>query len=129
MTQEEKQLFIRDLCARLPYGVKILYEGWDSDHGCGYETVETLIGIDDRFVYTVWNGGRYKHSLSAASYKSYLRPISSMTEDEEREFEGTLQYTQYTLESYDWFNAHHFDYRDLIEKGLAIEAKPEIYKI
>ena len=57
----------------------------------------------------------------------YLRHLSSMTEEEEKEFKETLQYTQFTLESYDWLNAHHFDYRELIERGLALKASKDMY--
>ena len=91
MTQEEKELLLKeDICGRLPYGVKILCKGWDSDHGCEFTTVEDLIGIDDRFIYTLWRGERDKHSivepLSITDYKPYLRPMTSMTEEEEKLF-------------------------------------------
>ena len=91
MTQEDKQLLLVDLCARLPYGVKLLVEGWDSDRDCKFDTVETLIGIDDRFIYTIWDktGDKDKHSivepLSILDYKPYLRPLSSMTAEEKEE--------------------------------------------
>lgn len=52
-----------------------------------------------------------------------------MTEEEEMEFKETLQYTQYTLESYDWLNDSHFDYRGLIPIGLEIEAPEGMYAI
>ena len=129
MTQEDKQLLLRDLCTRLPYGVKILHTGWDSDRNIDFDTVETLIGIDNEFIYTVWDktGDREKHCLSISNWKPYLRHLSSMTDEEEIEFEETLQYTQFTLESYDWLNAHHFDYRELIERGLALKAPKDMY--
>jgi hypothetical protein len=121
MTQREKQLLLKDLCARLPYGVKIT---------CFKNGVLTpyLIDFRDSTIHTTsdFNGTYIKVQLE--DYKIYLRPISSMTEDEEREFEETLQYTQYTLESYDWLNEHHFDYRRLIEKGLALEAPEGMYE-
>ena len=55
MTQEEKDLLLKDLSARLLYGVKILHTGWDCDSDTDFDTVETLIGIDDKFIYTVWD--------------------------------------------------------------------------
>lgn len=117
MTQEEKQLLLKDLSARLPYGVKC-----DCKHD--HAIIPTRVDIEDLTVYYAdcdeWEDIEY--------CKPYLRPMSSMTEEEEREFEETLQYTQYTLESYDWLNAHHFDYRGLIEKGLALEAPEGMYK-
>ena len=95
MTKEEKKLVMADLCSRLPYGVKLLVKSWDSDRDCEFETVETLIGIDDRFIHTIWDktGDKYKHSivepLSVLDYKPYLRPLSSMTDEEYEEFGAT----------------------------------------
>lgn len=139
MTQEDKQLLLKDLCARLPYGVKILYEGWDSDHGCDYELVQDFVGMDDSFIYTTWRGERKKHSVNyMKSIKPYLRPMSSMTDEEISEFQKRLKIIQddeqtlhfcNTVESIDWLNAHHFDYRGLIEKGLALEAPEGMYEI
>ena len=130
-----KQLLLKDLCARLPYGVKILHTGWDYDSDTNFDTVETLIGIDDRFIYTIWDktGDREKHCLSVSNWKPYLRPMSSMTEEErnyynDRWFEGYHtkhgddMVSEPEIPSYiDWLNAHHFDYRGLIEKNLALD--------
>lgn len=129
MKQEDKQILFRDLCSRLPYGVKILHNGWDSDRDCDYSTVETLIGIDDRFIHTLWRGEKDKHSiqepLSILDYKPFLRPMSSMTEGEKNEYYRFFDLlNNENFEAYkqiDWLNEHHFDYRGLIEKGLAIE--------
>lgn len=137
MTQEEKELLLKDICGRLPYGVKVLYEGWDSDHGCEYTTVEDLIGIDDRFIYTLWRGERQKHSivglLSITDYKPYLRPLSSMTDEEHEEYRKYVKevngftYNINCSDLIDWFNRKMFDYRGLIPKGLALEAKDGMY--
>ena len=54
--------------------------------------------------------------------KPYLRPMSSMTEEEEKEYHDARSDYYDDLGTYDWLNAHHFDYRGLIEKGLALEA-------
>ena len=144
MAQEEKDLLLKDLCARLPYGVKILYTGWDCDSGTDFDTIETLIGIDDRFIYTVWDktGDREKHCLSVSNWKPYLRPMSSMTEEERKEYEGFIihrehinaQGQEWDIDCFsfnnsprliDWLNAHHFDYRGLIPLRLAIEVTKE----
>lgn len=109
MITEEKQLLLKDLCSRLPYGVVL-----NVDNGKYREDKKIWPGLFNSD--SLWNA------------KPYLRPMSSMTEDEEREFEETLQYTQYTLESYDWLLKHHFDFRGLIEKGLALKAKEGMYK-
>jgi hypothetical protein len=71
-------------------------------------------------------GGSLKHYF-IEEIKPYLRHMNTMTNEESKEFDETLQYTQRTLESYDWLNAHHFDYRGLIEKGLALKAPKGMY--
>ena len=137
MEQEEKDLLMKDLCSRLPYGVKILYKGWDSDHGCEFNTVEDLIGIDDKFIHTLWRGERDKHSivepLSIIDYKPYLRSLSSMTDEEHEEYRKYVKevngftYNINCSDLIDWFNRKMFDYRGLIPKGLALEAKDGMY--
>ena len=123
MTQEDKDLLLKDLCARLSYGVKILHTGWDCDSDTDFDTVETLIGIDDKFIYTVWDktGDREKHCLSVSNWKPHLRPMSSMTKEEKKEFFEKWGLDGWNIDTFDWLNAHHFDYRGLIKKGLAIE--------
>ena len=142
MNEKEKELLLEDLCGRLPYGVKVLYEGWDSDHGCEFNTVEDLIGIDDRFIYTIWRGERDKHSivepLGITDYKPYLRLWSSMTEKEIKEiqtilgdaFADTETYTISVLGTqalFKYLNKKMIDYRGLIEKGLALKAPEGMY--
>ena len=144
MTQEERELLLRDLCARAQYNVKILVSKGKRVKNNGktkyYDLVDTVYGVifyndeprivtPQNFSFLDRNGIRNFGGWTVEEVKPYLRPMSSMTEEEEREFEETLQYTQYTLESYDWLNAHHFDYRGLIEKGLALEATEGMYKI
>lgn len=132
MKQEEKDLLLRDLSARLPYGVKILHTGWDYDGDTDFDTVETLIGIDDRFIYTVWDkiGDREKHCLSVSNWKPYIRPMSSMTEEEKEEYcilQDEVLYSSGKLvtdcvnDIVNWLDQHHIDHRNLIKKGLAIE--------
>lgn len=142
MNQEDKKILLQDLSARLPYGVKIMVEGWDSDMGCEFTTVETLRGINDRFIYTIWDktGDKEKHSivepLSILDYKPFLRSMSSMTEEEMEEYNNIDNRAYSCPKDYahiqakdriDWLNAHHFDYRGLIEKGLAFEAPKGMY--
>lgn len=124
MTQEDKQLLLKDLCARLPYGVKVKIVDEDilrydrSEEGfiIGKENVN-----DDCFVI---QGSSDSYVLSYNDFKPYLRPMSSMTEEEKKE---CLKIT--FVEATDWLNTHHFDYRGLIEKGLALEAPPGMYEI
>lgn len=121
MKQEDKEILIRDLCGRLPYGVKASYYGADEE--C--ETCDEVDGVAFDYVEI----GQY--SLPVERIKPYLFPLSSMTE-EQKVIYGDLCYSviqslaknmQSELnELINWLNAHHFDYRCLIEKGLAIDA-------
>ena len=110
MKPEEKDLLLKDLCARLPYGVK-------ANSRDGKKTITiTPIGI--------------ANFMSGAIYiiKPYLRPLSSMTEEEKVKLSLSQIYAfaHYNeIAKIDWLNAHHFDYRGLIDKGLAIEVTEE----
>ena len=108
MTKEEKQLLLKDLCARLPYGIRVK---------SSRRRNPVILSLD---IMTDFYLG--------CSIKPYLRPMSSMTDEEQREYNSTktLSIIDYpTLQSYDWLNAYHFDYRGLINKGLAIEVTEE----
>lgn len=127
MTQEEKQLLLVDLCSRLTYGVKALIPECRQD-------AATLIGADDR-CFTVKYGESTIYCPFHISIKPYLRPLSSMTEEEVKEFAAFASQSQHRFfigdsyywynnyEEEDWLNKHHFDYRGLIEKGLAISTE------
>lgn len=113
MTQEEqKRLLLRDLCARLPYGIKVSYYGTEEEMEC-WDEVE---GICDRCVEV----GQY--GLPIERVKPYLFPLSSMTEKQENQYREVIASSLNHYEVYDWLNKNHFDYRGLIEKGLAIDA-------
>lgn len=119
MTEKEKDLLFKDLCARLPYGVKC-------------KVVKRSIDGEMLFIrngpaaldLTVDN---VKELVTNNMYEitPYLFPRSSMTEEQKKEYknitfkDGFL--TVWTTSTYDWFNKNHFDYRGLIEKGLAID--------
>ena len=124
MTQEEKQLLLKDLCARLPYDVQCEVGGLKYGpytFGGGPHDVEDL--------------------MEGRVFKPYLRPMSTMTEEEVNEFiliSDTMLWLgnnrstcilSLSLEQMDWLNAHHFDYRKLIEKGLALEAPEGMYDL
>ena len=127
MTQKDKQLLLIDLCARLPYSVKcypVITNGEPNTIG-GYCEV-----LDDFYIREV--GGWFPISM----IKPFLRPMSNMTEEEKKEFckiEGRLNFPckhikpTFSVDEFDWLNAHHFDYRGLIPKGLALEAKEGMY--
>ena len=148
---EEKQLLLKDLCARQPYGVICSIcriddwnVGWRDEklsgyfyNGTSYEFYfgETAVSVDD-----------------ISKIKPYLRPMSSITKEELKEFNSLLpthiigyisKDSRFKIDSgydevnedinlfvscIDWLNAHYFDYRGLIEKGLALEAPEGMYK-
>ena len=130
MTQEDKILLIRDLCGRLPYGVKAYIKNWSKLDRKYYEGVYTVESIDSSLNTIVADSERSSVEVIVGDddyeIKPYLRPMSNMTEEEKLMYEGLMIGTDnnitYILDVIDWLNAHHFDYRDLIEKGLAIDA-------
>lgn len=122
MTQENKDLLLNDLCARLPYGVKIEtpIDCWSRDMDV-CELKEIFKGDDGLF--------RIGDIGALLEYsKPYLFPLSSMTEEQLPYYITTLKYNKEvgemieTLDTFDWLNKNHFDYRGLIDKGLAIDA-------
>lgn len=125
MTKENKELLFKDLCARLPYNVICQVEF--RENGKYKSKVMLLSGIFTDEAYFTTKGG----SIYSNEYKPYLFPLLSMTE-EQKVIYGDLCYSiiqslaknmQSELnELINWLNAHHFDYRGLIEKGLAIDA-------
>ncbi len=116
MTQEDRQLLLKDLCARLPYGVVVNVED-DSDFDGWLRPYTTKLSL----------GLLQKYLGHSFSILPYLRPMSSMTEEEEIYY-NTIYTTLKFYEKEDWLNAHHFDYRGLIPMGLALEASKNMYK-
>ena len=119
MDTKNKELLFKDLCARLPYNVICQVEF--KENGKYNSKVMLLSGIfTDEAYFTTKDGSIYSNE-----YKPYLFPISRMTEEEKLMYEGLMIGTDsipYMLDVIDWLNSHHFDYRGLIEKGLAIDA-------
>lgn len=137
MIQEDKELLFKDLCARLPYNVICQVEL--KENGKYNSKVMLLSGIFTDEAYFTTKGG----SIYSNEYKPYLFPLSSMTEEQLFEVQKILGKNEIKIEdnflrivdsdrntiSYleifavlEWFNKNHFDYRGLIEKGLAIDA-------
>lgn len=125
MKQEDKELLLKDLSARLPYGVLFHCYTLDTDErlfGINLLNVETEFAYASPIISVDEEGQEGCYSLE--EIKPYLRPMSSMTE-EERE----LWYSKYTTaETIDFCNSRHIDYRGLIKKGLALEASSDMYK-
>lgn len=138
MTKEDKELLIKILCAMLPYNVMLHIRYYDLQ-GSG--------DLDERDVELTYGNIGYCVSRSHwVDFKPYLRPMSSMTEEETKEllqisnFDSDIDDICYdsiccvertSIDIVDianfigWLNAHHFDYRGLIEKGLAIAVTEE----
>lgn len=117
MTQDEKELLLKDLSARLPYGVKIQYE---SD----IFTIDYISAIFEEVRLDTF----YNYTVGVSDVKPYLFPMSSMTEEQLEEYKQFLEdidgyaYSIDCVPQIDWLNKNHFDYRGLIDKGLAIDA-------
>lgn len=150
MAQKEKELLLIDLSARLRYGVKGIIT-YDKSN-----TTFTVEGIDNNVLHLSDAEDCY-----VEDFKPYLRPLSSMTEEEKEELKSKCIHTEteedwegvrsdvwgiqildkydtrrwdnpiwpstINMDAIDWLNAHHFDYRGLIEKGLALEAPEGMY--
>ena len=119
MTREEKELLLKDLCARLPYKVKLQYFGKIPNYFIRKLTEDDLI-----LTLSVDNFSYIEKTI--VYYKPYLRSIDTMTEEERAEY-GLVLCDELSINQFDWLNAHHFDYRGLIEKGLALEAPEDMY--
>ena len=122
MKQENKELLLKDLCARLPYEVKVKIKSYDkpvtlqciTNNNSSYFKIEE-IGYDFR----TWE----------EDIKPYLRPMSSMTKEERKEYERFSHFSiGFAPILMDWIYSHHLDCCGLIEKGLALEAPKDMYK-
>ena len=151
MTQEEKELLLKELCARLPYHVRV--KVWLKDG----TTEEGFLDLQHNYADVLRDAFYYNE---IKDIKPYLRPMSSMTKEEKKEFskllvkrycekdweghisisycieieevyidnENGIKYpSAFSMDAIDWLNAHHFDYRGLIKKGLAVEALEGMY--
>lgn len=136
MTQEEKQLLLRDLCARLPYGVII------NKKVCHSHRLEELIDIS----YGQKTNEIYVNGYPIKQSKPYLRPMSSMTEEERKELkEISDEYLDKWMSVNDpsvrceldakisskraeFYNSHYLDWNGIIG-NVALEAPSDMYKI
>ena len=118
MTREEKQLLLKDLCARLPYGF-------------------TIYRLSDNANLKINDINEFAHFLEYSDgeeFKPYLRSMSSMTAKEKTLMATIcLKYVSGNVEGAvselsDFYNSRYFDYRGLIPMGLALEAPDDMYK-
>lgn len=131
MKQEDKELLLKDISARFPYGVVLDVDttDWKAPQGHIQVKIEGY-GLIFKDMSLIVNGSYY-----GDNYKPYLRSMSSMTEEEINEFiliSDTMLWLGnkrstciLSIEQMNWLNAHHFDYRGLIPMGLAIEVTKE----
>ena len=122
MTQEDKILLLKDLCARLPYmpKIKITYQ----QQGIrGTDEGNVSCDAIEHIVNDLRNG-------VITDMQIYLRPMKDMTEKEKREYKHLIAFSGNPIGSanfIDWLNKNHFDYRGLIPMGLALEAPEGMY--
>ena len=127
MKQEDKELLLKDLCSRLPYGIKVKISSTESPL--------TVLSINTNGITWVIKDTGYPFEIDWENCKPFLFPLSSITEEQHKEFYDKYCWSDggdnfemdscshyYALEKFDWLLKNHFDYRGLIEKGLAIDA-------
>ena len=132
MTQNEKELLLKDLCARVPYGVKYMRYSWDYDTDQELPVIETLECADkDGYI-------NHRRVYTVDDIKPYLFPLSSMTEEQIQEYtyivnyissddtenwvEGEFIYVEQFTQLMHFYHINHLDYMGLIPMGLAIDA-------
>ena len=128
MTTEDYNLLVKDLCNKLPYGLKVQiklpnYQTQEFDEEIGEAWwINMASGLIDV------NSQGIDYNISMERVKPCLRLLSSMTKEEEEEYHNVCVCpTNKQWNVTDWLDQHHFDYRDLIKKGLAIEAPKNMY--
>lgn len=148
MTQEDKELLLKDLCARLPYKVKIEAKGLlktiaDDHNDKNIINAHVLNGLNLRDYFKTYSidcmvNVPLFNRKGICNIKPYLFPISSMTEEQKKEYnywKHEIPVCRYEYgdvveeielydspESFEYLIENHFDYRGLIPKGLAIDA-------
>lgn len=127
MSEEEKKLLLKDLCGRVPYNIIVA-------HRLNINNVRGIMADIDRF------GNAYVMHFGVQKIKDimpFLRPLSSMTEEEKetyknffisREVDG-FDFDIPNYDAVDWLLEHYFDFRGLLEKGLALPAPSDMYNI
>ena len=130
MTQEDKELLLKELCARLPYGVKIELTNNGYHHEniakSGDKTIDTLKGFTGKY-FTIHHDNPLDwdwadNEIEVEDIKPYLFPMSSITEEQKVDMIKSSCGIGSDKNVFDWYNKNHFDYRGLIPLDLAIDA-------
>lgn len=111
-----KDLLFTDICARLKYNIKAKYQ-------CFH--IHSVQGLTSKGLVILCNETNQLITTNVENIRLFLFPLSSMTEEQEKECQQIKHKYYYDDDSFvlfDWYNRNHFDYRGLIEKGLAIDA-------
>lgn len=131
----DKELLLKDLCARLPCGV-FVKDTYNGHYGRMYKISQGRIYYVSELNCNYLEG--QPHYI-----EPYLRPMSDMTKEErmillkygsvgmdenDKVFDVYPFGMERNMAVVDFLNEHHFDYRGLIEKGLALEAPEVMYK-
>jgi hypothetical protein len=130
MTQEDKELLLKDLCARLPYGVKVLNMAERINEVCELDSIKISRKHKDKiFVSLTLPNDSVMTGIEMV--KPYLRPMSSMTEEERKEYWYITSVSNH-CDAIDWLNKKMFAYRtingfDMFELGLALKAPEGMY--
>lgn len=150
MNKEEKDLLLKDLCARLPYGVKIKVRGNNIRTVRMVDMVEEIVHFVELDSISPFGVHIECPTTFQQVVKPYLRPMSSMTKEEKEElkklcgedlseFAGFIKnghglshdglYMFDKLRQLEFCLSHHLDFRGMIEKGLALEAPEDMYNL
>ena len=125
MTTEDKELLLKDLCARLPYGVKVRYSSYEKFITCTLHAINPVYHIVD-----LWSENACFNPVDTSKIKPYLFPLSSMTEEQKEEYCQLQQRVIYNgkgvvnediMEYINWCYKNHLDINGLLPKGLAID--------
>ena len=137
MTQEEKQLLLKDLCARIPYETRVRYSyAFAGAAGINEYSTEGTLSYDKLQDFSLPNVGYERRRV--VCILPYLRPMSSMTEEEDKEYAKVIVKSQdcslensesATTMANDWLLSKGFDVRGLISKGLALVAPEGMYNV
>jgi hypothetical protein len=129
MTQEHKDILLKDICARLPYGVKA--EKYTIRMDGEFVPIANIEIVTAKDILA-------RNECPGYTIKPYLFPLSSMTEDQIKELSKLgVSYGEYALhddirglgimveDAYIFFEfcyKHHIDFLGLIEMDIAIDA-------